>query len=73
MDFEFIFRLGKNVNDAVDSWGMTLRNLYQKSTAYRDSDFSVNYLGYYTDNGACYYYNPITNYDDALTNVTISA
>jgi len=35
-------------------WGAVLRQRYNgEPAANRQSDISVNYLGYYTDNGLC--------------------
>ena len=36
---------------AIAGWGEVLRSYYNRHTAFRDSDLSNNYLGYYTDNG----------------------
>ena len=35
----------------MEEWGDVMRKAYGRTTEYRDSDLSVNYLGYYTDNG----------------------
>ena len=49
---------GAGVNNAVQAWGKTLRTVYKKSSAARDADRTLRYLGYNTDHGTYYYYNP---------------
>ncbi|KAH8067431.1 hypothetical protein JL721_7542 [Aureococcus anophagefferens] len=44
------------VNGAMDAWGAALLGRYGKDRAVAEADFTVNYLGYSTDNGAFYYY-----------------
>src|SRR4051812_34087726 len=53
----------------MDVRGSLLRTTYNKP-AWTD-DFTVNKLGYNTDNGAYYYYNtePNKNYEDTLIDV----
>jgi hypothetical protein len=55
--FDFIVQIGSGVNEAADTWGQIMRSYYNKGDSYRKSDFTNNYLGYWTDFGACYYYN----------------
>ena len=59
---------GQNVTGTMATWGHLLRKFYNKPESFRRSDFSINYLGYYTDNGACYYYytGPYANYEEAM-------
>lgn len=66
---------GQNVTGTMDTWGQLLRTLYKKDDTTRRNDFSNNYLGYWTDNGACYYYNTGTysNYEDVLEAVKTAA
>ena len=47
------------------------RNQYQKGLHRKESDDTVNYLGYWTDNGAFYYYNTVEgkNYQDTMMDV----
>ena len=42
---------------SVQKWGQTLRTHTGKGLERRAADDTVNYLGYWTDNGAFYYYN----------------
>ena len=44
------------VNEAFEAWGDKLLKTYGKSRDVTYKDFSLNYLGYSTDNGAFYYY-----------------
>ncbi len=37
---------GGNVTHAMRRFGEVLRTIYKKGRDYRDSDFSINYLGY---------------------------
>lgn len=59
---------GQNVTGTMETWGELLRIWYRKDDSIRRNDFTNNYLGYWTDNGACYYYNTGTysNYEDVL-------
>ena len=54
------FDLG--VNAAWDSWGIAMTDLQAKDRPANDADIGLRYLGYWTDNGAAYWY----NYDRAL-------
>lgn len=40
----------------MQEWGATLRNYYNKSSNYRENDFTLKYLGYWTDNGYNLYF-----------------
>ncbi|XP_070576651.1 uncharacterized protein [Ptychodera flava] len=62
---------GKGINEAILGFGDALMTKYGKQKHLMKSDFTVNYLGYWTDNGAYYYYNtePDKNYEDTLIDV----
>jgi hypothetical protein len=45
------------VNIAWDSWGTALTALQGKTRPANDADIGLRYLGYWTDNGAAYWYN----------------
>ena len=62
---------GENVTGTLEKWGKLLRRRYQKNDFARRDDLSVNYLGYWTDNGACYYYTTgqYQDYNEALSQV----
>jgi hypothetical protein len=47
----------KGINRAFDTWGQTLTALSGKRRPANDADASLNKVGYWTDNGATYYYN----------------
>ena len=46
----------KGINRAFDTWGQALTSLYGKTRPTNDADVSLNKIGYWTDNGATYYY-----------------
>jgi hypothetical protein len=52
----------KGINRAYDTWGHALTDLQGKVRPANDADVGLKYLGYWTDNGASYYY----NYDASL-------
>lgn len=58
----------QGINKAISAWGEVLRQYYGRGTEYRDSDMTNNYIGFYTDNGAYYYYKtePGMNYEKTL-------
>ncbi len=45
-----------------DTWGKVLRTMYNRDIPHNDADPVLKYFGYWTDNGADYYY----NYDTAI-------
>ena len=63
---------GDGINAAMSNWGDAIRGYYGKSdvasSAAAQSDVTLTYLGYSTDNGAFYYYNtvPGLNYQDTM-------
>jgi hypothetical protein len=44
------------INRAFDTWGNALTALNGKTRPANDADLSLNKIGYWTDNGAAYYY-----------------
>jgi hypothetical protein len=48
---------GKGINKAWDEWGGALIGLQGVKRPANDADATLKYLGYWTDNGAAYYYN----------------
>jgi hypothetical protein len=52
---------GQGINRTWDLWGRALRDLHQAKRPANDADTVLKYLGYWTDNGATYYYNYNTN------------
>jgi len=50
---------GKGINKTWDLWGHSLLKLNGSRRPANDADTVLKYLGYWTDNGAAYYYNYI--------------
>ena len=48
---------GRGINRTWDVWGGALRDLGHAKRPGNDADAVLKYLGYWTDNGAVYYYN----------------
>ena len=46
----------QGINRAFDTWGQALTAMGGKTRPANDADVSLNKLGYWTDNGAAYYY-----------------
>ena len=46
----------KGINRAFETWGQALTALGGKTRPANDADVSLNKIGYWTDNGAAYYY-----------------
>jgi hypothetical protein len=57
-----ILAFGDSINQAWASWGSALTDMAGKLRHASDSDITLKYLGYWTDNGSGYYY----HYDPAL-------
>ncbi len=53
---------GRGINATWDAWGAALQALVGRTAPANDADPGLRYLGYWTDNGATYYY----SYDPAL-------
>jgi hypothetical protein len=51
-----VFYSSKGINEGVKEWGQTMQKAHNRTNQNRLNDLSINYLGYYTDNGAYYYY-----------------
>lgn len=54
--------IDRGINAAWEAWGQALLGLIGARRPANDADVGLRYLGYWTDNGAAYYY----NYDAAL-------
>jgi hypothetical protein len=52
-----IMALGNGINFTYDLWGCALTDLQGKKCPANDADPVLKYFGYWTDNGADYYYN----------------
>lgn len=66
-----LFYSARGINEGVRGWGQTMQQAYNRTNQFRLSDLTVNYLGYYTDNGGYYYYNTEKgmNYETTMINV----
>jgi hypothetical protein len=51
-----VFYSSKGINEGVREWGQAMQKAHNRTNQYRFNDLSINNLGYYTDNGAYYYY-----------------
>jgi len=60
--------VANGINHAYDAWGHALTDLNGKTRPANDADPSLKSLGYWTDNGAGYYYNwePSLSYTGTL-------
>ena len=52
-----ILAIDHGINHTWDAWGHALTDLHNKPRPANDADVGLKYLGYWTDNGAAYYYN----------------
>ena len=62
---------GPNLRAAMERWGEIIRLYSGKSTGNSHDDYVSNFLGYWTDNGAYYYYNPLPNlnYEETIIEI----
>jgi hypothetical protein len=53
-------------------WGQVMQRAFNRSNEHRLNDITINYLGYYTDNGAYYYYHTETglNYEETMVSIS---
>ncbi|GFN77542.1 non-lysosomal glucosylceramidase [Plakobranchus ocellatus] len=60
-----------SIGHAFEGWGEILKTVYNKTQNVTDfhqtQDLSLTHLGYWTDNGAYYYYNPLPGKDYEVT------
>lgn len=68
-EYDTVLCYGAGFRAAVYRLGGFLRSLSGKQAP--PTDWGLQYLGYYTDNGAYYYYNPAPglNYEQTLVSV----
>ena len=66
-----LFYSSKGINGGIKEWGQTMQRAYNRTNQHRLNNLTINYLGYYTDNGAYYYYNTEKglNYEETMVNV----
>ncbi|ANI89234.1 hypothetical protein A9P82_07985 [Arachidicoccus ginsenosidimutans] len=55
--YSTIMVLDTGIRKSWNNWGTALRNLYHRKYPDNDKDSLLKYFGYWTDNGADYYYN----------------
>ncbi|KAL5016026.1 hypothetical protein ScPMuIL_005615 [Solemya velum] len=70
--YETMFYYGMDgINKTIGQWGKLMRDYYRKDEDYRRADLTVNYLGYWTDNGAYYYYQtePNLTYEQTILDI----
>jgi hypothetical protein len=60
--------LGNGINTTFEMWGRAMTALAGKRPIPKDADLTLDKLGYWTDNGAAYYYNydPRKGYEGTL-------
>ncbi|CAF0787041.1 unnamed protein product [Rotaria sordida] len=66
-----IYYSSNGINQLIEQWGKTMQKAFQRTNQYRLNDLTINYLGYYTDNGAYYYYHgePNMNYEQTIIKI----
>jgi hypothetical protein len=66
-----VFYSSNGINEGIREWGQTMQREYNRTNQHRLNDLTINYLGYYTDNGGYYYYNTEKgiNYEETLVNI----
>jgi hypothetical protein len=75
MEHRFILVRGKGIGATIERWGELLRQDRGRERVDRYADLGLSHLGYWTDNGAYYYYNtePGMNEEDTLLAVKADA
>jgi hypothetical protein len=65
-----VFYSPHGVNEGVREWGEVMQRAFNRTNEHRMNDLTINYLGYYTDNGGYYYYNTEQgqNYEQTIIN-----
>jgi hypothetical protein len=63
----------KGINRAFDAWGQALTALNGKTRPANDADATLNQVGYWTDNGATYYYTMAVPLDYEQTLAAVKA
>jgi hypothetical protein len=66
-----VFYSPQGINEGVRLWGQTMQKAYNRTNQHRLNDLTINYLGYYTDNGGYYYYHREIGrtYEETIVNV----
>ncbi|HWD91443.1 MAG TPA: autotransporter-associated beta strand repeat-containing protein [Verrucomicrobiae bacterium] len=66
-----VLTIQHGINQAYDTWGQALTGLSGKVRPANDSTVELDKLGYWTDNGAAYYYNYNATYGYAGTMLAV--
>ena len=71
LELEYIVSYGNSFGEAFERWGKALRDYHGKIVRDNREDLVSDYLGYWTDNGAFYYYHTLEglNYEDTLVSL----
>ncbi|CAF1261231.1 unnamed protein product [Rotaria sordida] len=66
-----VFYSQNGINEGIREWGETMQRAFNRTNKNRLNDLTINYLGYYTDNGGYYYYHTEDgmNYEETMVNV----
>ncbi|XP_064616666.1 uncharacterized protein LOC135480695 [Liolophura sinensis] len=66
-----VYYSNQGINQGIAEWGALMRYYYGRDLSYRNADLTNNYLGFWTDNGAYYYYLTEKNktYEDTIIDV----
>ena len=74
-EYKSFMVVGDNITGTMQKWGELLQKQSGKDGSYRKTDHTLNYLGYWTDHGSCYWYNTgdYTNYEELLVAVKENA
>lgn len=66
-----VFYSANGINEGMREYGQLMQKEYSRTNKHRLNDLTINYLGYYTDNGGFYYYNTEKgfNYEETMVNV----
>ncbi|XP_025087035.1 uncharacterized protein LOC112559815 isoform X2 [Pomacea canaliculata] len=59
------------INQVFSEWGSFMQFYYDKESIYRQADLTLNYIGYWTDGGAYYYYatEPNKTYEQTILDI----
>ncbi|CAF1248650.1 unnamed protein product [Adineta steineri] len=66
-----VFYSSKGIRETIREWGQTMQKAYNRTNEHRLNDLTINYLGYYTDNGGYYYYHSEIGVDYERTMVNV--
>ncbi|XP_056009973.1 uncharacterized protein LOC125678812 [Ostrea edulis] len=66
-----ILYYAKGINKAFEGWGRLMKKWYGRTDEFVRTDLTISHLGYWTDNGAYYYYLTEQNktYEDTMLDV----